>query len=136
MCKGSINAKLAISAVAGSMVTIGINPLHQFGVFHEAGVSPDDCVVCVDDKQRLTLSDIPVELQEDFGIRDTALATFHDNAENELDQLEFDNGRMADLDLFGGYGIIAYIGELDITGSPTATKDPEETEIPRELEPA
>ena len=133
MCKASVMARSTVQAVVGQLVTIGINPRHEFGVFHEAGVAPDDRVVCVKNGQRLTLSDIPIDLQQKFGVNETTHATFREEDDNQFDQLEFGNGKRADLHDFGGYGIIAYIGEMDLTGNPRSVGA---SDNPRELEPA
>ena len=139
MCKASIVAKAVIPAVVGQMYGIGVNPLHGFGVVHPIGQAPEDCVACVENGQRLTLSEIPSELQEHFGIKDTAVATFVDEGDNAHDMLMFDNGNEAVLCVFGDMGILAYVGELDLTGIPNgrAISAPEDTmPTERELEPA
>ena len=139
MCKASIVAKSVITAVVGEMYGIGINPLHNFGVVHPIGQAPEDCVACVKNGQRLTLSEIPTELQTHFGINDTATATFIDEGDNNHDMLLFDNGNEAVLCVFGGMGVNVYVGELDLTGIPNGHAVSEPVDMAptdRELEPA
>ena len=108
MCKASLWAKHHVTAKEGETYGIGVSD-HGLPALHPAGQSAKDCIACVPNRTVLTLTNIPVKLQKQFGIGETATVMFVDTGDNQHDMLDI-GGRKVLLDDFTDRGISAYVG--------------------------
>lgn len=123
MCQSSRLAKKSVDATQGA--TLGISTIGlddgtsgRVGALHAVGEKASDCVHCVQTNQQLTLSNIPMELQNKFGIGATAIATFQESTKYHADDvLDFGNGRRVQFRQFADQGIEVYVGVKDKAGA-------------------
>lgn len=96
----------------GDSYGIGFMSVYGLSAFHPIGTSPDECVACVKDGTTLTLTRIPVDLQEKYGIGPQEQVLFEDSGDDTHDTFEFENGRCIMLDEFAKRDIHVYVGTL------------------------
>jgi len=120
MCKYSIHDQKTIDAKVGDNLTIGKTTASHdatYGTFHgETG-----CLTCVKDQTALTLSGIPVALQEKYGISAREVAVMVDKTDRQEDELFFKTtGTFVPLMQLANQGIAVYVGVKHSTDQAVA----------------
>lgn len=117
MCLASRVAKKATDATQGATYGIGTIGLddgtaNRVGALHALGTKAEDRVYCVKTDQKLTVSKIPQDLQNKFGLADTAVATFFESKRYHADDvLDFGGGKRVQLRAFANKGVQVFVGE-------------------------
>ncbi|MEK7099992.1 MAG: hypothetical protein AAB883_02535 [Patescibacteria group bacterium] len=146
MCNGSVHAFLNEDVLVGVnyQITRTDHAGHVHGVLHREGQGKNAegkvaWAACIRRPTRVVLVDIPIELQERFGIRKVAVAIFMPGLMNGQkdcpDQVSFEDGTTVNLYEFADCGVTLALAPL---AGPRAAKldEPPQNEPIRELEDA
>jgi len=131
MCGASKLAKDWDDAEQGAtlgIASVGIDngkgkKIDVVGGFHRPGEAIANCVMCVQDGTKLTISNIGANLQAKFGIDAMAVAEFIERDWHEGDALGFENGHVVPLLAFADNNVTAFVGIKQATEPTLKVKE-------------
>lgn len=122
MCKGSVIADYFVDATDGMELQISFAK-YGMPVFHEPGIDPSSCVICVRDGTVVTLENIPIEVQRQYSIAGEVMATFKDTGDGDHDLITLVDGSAIALSEFAARGVNVYVGVRAINRDEVLERD-------------
>lgn len=112
MCKASHYAETELELEDGKRYDISMG-LFGLAFLTPVGQVADDCVACAKTGAVLTLLNIPIDLQQKFGLKSREVVHFVQTVNDYQDHVLFSNGNSLPLDLFANKNVGAYAGKLE-----------------------